>query len=347
MLTGEDYFGMYVAGNRVSCASRAMTLLLCCQIRKSTMISRVSCGVTTKCRGAEKRRVDFWNFAATLVCLLTLAVLTPGSAWAGEIHNAVKAGDEKAVRAILAARPAALEERDADGETPLFIAAYEGRETIVAVLLDAGANPVAKTAKGSTPFIVAAYVGSPQIIRRFIAAKAPVNSPLANGLTPLHIASILASKLAETDSVTGAKTYKFYDNAASAKLLIEAGADVNAVAYDEQLTPLMIAARDGVTPVVQLLLNAHADVGKRDTSGKTALHYAASAKQYVSLRIVQNGPQEQRQYLYASSAQVITLLLQAGADANLRDKDGKTPSKLAEESYLKDNIEAFKASASK
>jgi|GEM_PF-5443848 len=311
------------------------------------MISRVSCVVTTECRAAEKRRVDFWHFAAALVCLWALAVLAPPSAWAGPIHDAVRAGDEKAVRALLAARPAALEERDAEGETPLFIAAFEGRETIVAVLLDAGANPVAKTAKGSTPFIVAAYSGSPQIVRRFIAAKAPVNLALANGLTPLHVASLLAQKPAETEPVTGAKTYKFYDNAASAKLLIEAGADVNAVAYDDQWTPLIMAARDGVTPVVQALLDAHADVGKKDTSGKTALHYAAAAKQYVSLRIVQNGPQEQRQYLYASSAQAITLLLQAGADASARDKDGKTPAMLADDSYLKDNIEAFKAFASK
>jgi hypothetical protein len=38
---------------------------------------------------------------------------------------------------------------------------------------------------------------------------------------------------------------------------------------------------------------------------------------------------------------------ESGADASAREKDGKTPSMLADDGYLRDNIEAFKAFASK
>ncbi|MBL7995396.1 ankyrin repeat domain-containing protein [bacterium] len=67
-------------------------------------------------------------------------------------------------------------------------------------------------------------------------------------------------------------------------------------------TPLMIAARDGHSKLVRLLLSRGADVNALATNGQTALMYAAR---------------------YAP-AEVVESLIKKGANVNAKDEDGKT-----------------------
>lgn len=68
------------------------------------------------------------------------------------------------------------------------------------------------------------------------------------------------------------------------KLLIEKGADVNAVDYvkNGKSTPLHKAVNGADTDeryeVVNLLINAGADINARNVAGKTALEYAKSSR---------------------------------------------------------------------
>ena len=95
---------------------------------------------------------------------------------------------------------------------------------------------------------------------------------------------------------------EFTDNPTVVQLLLEAGADPNAV-DDRGLTPLHRGARNSNPAVVSHLLSAGADAIALDGRGRTPLHLGA-----------------------ANSNPVVTArLLAAGADPNAPDNDGYTP----------------------
>jgi len=82
---------------------------------------------------------------------------------------------------------------------------------------------------------------------------------------------------------------------------LASGADVNS-RDDDGETPLMRAADDGHTAIVETLLKSGADVNAIDEDGETALMMAAEE----------------------GHAQIVKLLLDAGANANAKDEDGET-----------------------
>jgi len=62
----------------------------------------------------------------------------------------------------------------------------------VAALLNAGANPDTPNAEGWTPLMLAAYNGHDATVRRLLAAGANANAKAANGSTPLRCAALNA-----------------------------------------------------------------------------------------------------------------------------------------------------------
>ena len=96
--------------------------------------------------------------------------------------------------------------------------------------------------------------------------------------------------------------------------ILDKGADIDAQDEDG-FTPLHWAGKFSKTPdVVPLLLEANADVNVRIEDGTTLLHLAAR---------------------YAHPT-IVEWLLDRGADANLQDNYGRTPSEFAEKNeYLK------------
>ena len=96
---------------------------------------------------------------------------------------------------------------------------------------------------------------------------------------------------------------------ATAKLLVEAGADVNAQDELYGHTPLHFAARSGHNATVELLIEAGADVNAQDELyGHTPLHFAARSGHNATIK----------------------LLIEAGADVNAQDAlHGHTPLHLA------------------
>ena len=93
----------------------------------------------------------------------------------------------------------------------------------------------------------------------------------------------------------------------AARLLLARGADVNARDATGD-TPLLVAARRGAAPVIEVLLGAHADTGAADARGGTALMLAVAAQSQPS----------------------VELLLANGADVGPRNAQGLSALDLAE-----------------
>ena len=153
--------------------------------------------------------------------------------------------------------------------------------------------------------------GDPSVIRELINAGGSPNAryrghsaTLSSGETPLH----------------GAAS-RWQDDAPSVvRLLIDAGADVDAQTEYYRFTPLHHAvSKPGLSEVeiVDVLICAGASVDARDREAQTPLHRASST--------------------YSPSAVVKQVLIDAGADATARDRNGRTPLHVASRSKFVKN----------
>jgi ankyrin repeat protein len=137
-----------------------------------------------------------------------------------------------------------------------------------------------------TVFEAAAF-GRLDALRRILDGDPPQATAFSDdGFTALHLAI-------------------FGGQEEAARLLLERGADPNALSTNEavRVPPLGTAAFVRSVPLAQLLLDSGADANGRGEGGFTALHSAA-----------QNGDED-----------LARLLLERGADMSLATDDGKLP----------------------
>jgi ankyrin repeat protein len=181
----------------------------------------------------------------------------------------------------------------------LLAAVTEDRADIVQVLLRNGFDPDAiwpETGSGTTALIRAAERGSLAAMAMLLRQGADPDQANRENWTPLMEAA--------DKSQPGA-----------VRLLVDAGADLEAQETRGGKTALMVAARSDSATMVALLLDSGTDVGARSASnGMTALHFALQSRR-------DSDPDDSR----GAAVAVITELLAAGADVNQAADDGWTP----------------------
>jgi len=165
-----------------------------------------------------------------------------------DIIAAIKAGDTRAVRALLADDPA-LASVEEGGIPAVRLALYHRRPAIVDALL---------AAEPPLDGLDDAALGRAADLRRDLARDAELTTRRsADGFTALHYAC-------------------FFGGAAAVAVLLEAGADPNAEAGNpSRVRPLHSAAAGRDAEAARLLLEAGADPDARQAGGHTALHAAA------------------------------------------------------------------------
>jgi cytohesin len=160
---------------------------------------------------------------------------------------------------------------------------------LVKALLEAGADPNVSDADGNSPLILMAFWQYEKPFLLLLAHGADVRHQDSGGNTPLHAVAL------------------WNGSAAMAESLLAAGADIEARDQDGR-TPLHIACnRDGSVEVAQVLLRHHANVNTQNNEGETPLWVASCG--------------------FAERS--VPMLLAAGADVNIKTKNGAAPLHMA------------------
>jgi len=162
--------------------------------------------------------------------------------------EAIKKGDFQSVRTIIATDPAALASGE-DSASPVLTALYYGQADIADFLAP----------RADLDIFEAAASGRLDRLDEIIAADPDITRQSTDGWTPLHLAA-------------------FFGRTDAARRLIDAGADLRAIAANSTAnTPLHAAiAGRGDEELVLRMLMAGADATVPTAEGYTPLHVAAS-----------------------------------------------------------------------
>ncbi|KAH9101493.1 hypothetical protein AeMF1_021784 [Aphanomyces euteiches] len=238
------------------------------------------------------------------------------------LHLAAEMGFHDVVRALLAHK-ANVNAASEDNETPLHLAALKNRLQVVKRLLIGGALTGSKNMNGKNALHLATSLGYVDIVHDLLCHSAVVDERDAHGATALFLASEQG-------------------HAAVVNLLLKSHADENA-RNEKGETPLHIATKNNHFDVVEELLDYKAAVDLADNDECTALYWAAlygyygiaqalvspQASYSTSLDAFVNKADKDGQtplYWAARSKyiEVLKLLLDSGAHANMLTKRGRT-----------------------
>ena len=157
---------------------------------------------------------------------------------------------------------------DLRGATPLWVAAY-------------GANGFTGDAFNASTRRPHFADSSAEIIRTLLAAGADQHLMTDDGTTPLMMAAGLGRATHTPGYLRGVRSPSGEE---SVRILLDAGADVNAV-NEADFTALHGAAFRGLNEIVQILVENGADINARDFRGRTPFRLAEGSKQSFQFQV--------------------------------------------------------------
>lgn len=257
------------------------------------------------------------------VGLLAVAVFVAVASASGDspLTKAVKANDVQAVR-VLVKSGTDVNVRSGDGSTPLLWAANNGSVEIARLLIANKAAVDAANDFGITALLQASRVGDSAMVDLLLRSGANPNKAHPEGETPL----LAASRSGSVPTV---------------RLLLTRGVDVNAAEKFQNTTAVMWAAAEGHVDVVDVLIEAGADINRQGhittltdrnnadhpTGGFTPLMWAArSGNDALVRRLVEKGAKVNLKNGDEASAAMVAMyndrfdvagtLIELGSDVN-------------------------------
>ncbi|HEX4998511.1 MAG TPA: ankyrin repeat domain-containing protein [Terriglobia bacterium] len=244
---------------------------------------------------------------------------------AAVLLEATRAGDWAKARSLVAAglKGNEVNVSDKDGTRPLHWAVRADDLQIAELLLKAGADATAQTRLGVTPVSLAAANGNGAMLRMLFDHGADANRIENTGETLL----MTATRSGSVDA---------------ARAILDRNVNPDTTEPQLQLTALMIAAENGFTDVVRILVERKATIDVRSRAGATPSRKMPCAGQTGcgshGVGIVRGGlptqgyqppiPGSMTPLMFAAReghVDAARLLLDAGADVNAVDKNGITP----------------------
>ncbi len=227
------------------------------------------------------------------------------------LHTAAAFGRLEITRALLEKGANVNAVKESDGYTPLMSLVHQGQtsallkaggslegsillarveenDAVVAqLLIDAGADVNARSATGKPVLLLAAYDASPRIVEMLLKAGADVESPVSSGGTVLSL--LVRNNRRQDRWQKDEKREKQFSSPFRVSMI-----------YERQPIDELLTRWDET--IVQLLLDAGANVNTRNNQGWTPLH---------------------RAMIYATP-RMVEMLLEAGADPNAPRPDGQS-----------------------
>ncbi|CAF2182909.1 unnamed protein product [Rotaria magnacalcarata] len=195
------------------------------------------------------------------------------------VHEAAVAGNSEKLK-LLIENGTNVNLKDSKGLRPLHFAAWQGRTESVFILLRAGANVNEQSFEGDTSLHLASQYGHHEIVQLLLFHHADPTLLNRRLLTPIELAcehghfhvvnSLVHNRLCQQMILTNT---------------------------NEQHSPLHLAAKNGHTDIVRLLLMNGIDINRVTMNDGTALHVACRNGRYETAK----------------------LLLECGIDINLRN----------------------------
>lgn len=142
---------------------------------------------------------------------------------------------------------------DQGGNTLLMIASRHGYMDMVTMLLERRAHVTRQTPAGDTALLMASLGGHLDVVKALVQAGAPIKTPA--GWQPIQYAAFSGA----TDVVA---------------YCLEQGVDKDSPAPGSELTPLMLAVRNGHGDTAKFLIAHGADISRHSAAGTTALMIA-------------------------------------------------------------------------
>ncbi|KAL2865209.1 ankyrin repeat domain-containing protein [Aspergillus lucknowensis] len=275
------------------------------------------------------------------------------------LHAMVRLGCGS-VLAMLLAQPKYAKEvntMNPNGLAPLHIATARGSVEILKRLLNHGADPYMADSSGWTPLHLAVRYGQADVVAALLQVvrweeyQSRVSPAIAQGVTPIHI-GILSGEMAiirlllrhgwpvDARCARGSTALhhaSMSDQLDTVRVLLQQGADP-LVRDQEQMTPLLLAAEAGHVQVMQQLLLREKDI-QRHLPALAARKLPPAYEQILvpfllkqhrdGLNELVDGRTVLHQAAQCGHTTIAKLMLQSGAQASVKDREGHTPVEVA------------------